>query len=372
MAIWRKIEPRMWGDAKVRKLSPAPPSGQTLWFRLLTGPETTLIPGVLVGFAEGMAAALGWPIEAFREAFAEVSREGLAKADWDAGLVWVPKAPLHNKPQSPNVVTSWRVAWDELPDSPMKAEVLQGLRGLCEGMGEGFSKAFRKAFPEAYAKPCPNQEQEQEQEQDQEAEDPDSAVQSRVRDDAPPPPPRASRQIPSTHPSGPSGTPSLPCNWPPDEDAADDPDVRSLGDVVARADVITTHELELQRGEFVRSLPAEQAHRVQRFNGDPRTAHGLDAAVAAYGADLVWLVVRWSWLAAAEGRLEPKLLACTFRGGGFDARLEQWRKAQEHDRRRERLGIEQAAEAKPLPDHGEFFGLADQLADATARLRGAS
>ena len=41
---YRKIEVRMWGDEKFRMLSPLPPSGQSLWLFLLTGPHTGPIP----------------------------------------------------------------------------------------------------------------------------------------------------------------------------------------------------------------------------------------------------------------------------------------------------------------------------------------
>jgi hypothetical protein len=38
MARYRKVDPRMWGDAKFRALSQ---DGQRVWFYLLTGPEVT-------------------------------------------------------------------------------------------------------------------------------------------------------------------------------------------------------------------------------------------------------------------------------------------------------------------------------------------
>ena len=88
----------------------------------------------------------------------------MAKADWEAGLVWVPNAVSHNRPESPNVVRSWRTMWLEIPECALKAEAFQHLKSFTEGMGE----AFGKAFAEACAQPSPNQEQEQEQEQERE------------------------------------------------------------------------------------------------------------------------------------------------------------------------------------------------------------
>lgn len=179
---YRKVATRIWADREFRRLSRPQPNGQSLFFYLLTGRETAIIPGVLAAREAGMAEELGWPLEAFREAFAEVSGEAfskglrgaekaMAKADWDAGLVFVPKAIAHNPPQSPNVVTSWRETWDELPECDLKAEAYRELRAFMEGMGEAFLKAFDKAIPKpswkVSPKARPNQEQEQEQEQEQ-------------------------------------------------------------------------------------------------------------------------------------------------------------------------------------------------------------
>lgn len=161
MARYRKIDIRIRSDARFRNLSAPSPNGQSLWFHLLTGPHTGLIPG-LAGIGEAaMAEELNWPLEGFREAFREVFREGMAKADWKARLVWVPKAIRYDPPQSPNVVKSWADAWDELPECALKVEAWQGLKAFLEGKGEAFLKAFLEACP----KPSPNQEQEQEQEE---------------------------------------------------------------------------------------------------------------------------------------------------------------------------------------------------------------
>ena len=107
MSLYRKIEVRMWGDYKFRKLSPLPPCGQGLWIYLLTGPHTGPIPGLFRVSQATLADELGWSVEAFQEAFGEAFREGMVEADWEAKVVWVPKAIHCNPPASPNVVTSW-------------------------------------------------------------------------------------------------------------------------------------------------------------------------------------------------------------------------------------------------------------------------
>lgn len=163
MARYRKIDVRVHRDERFLRLSAPPPCGRYLWFHLLTSPTTTNIPGLFCIGEAGLAEEIGWPLEGFREAFREVLREGLAKADWKARVVWLPKAIRYHKPESPNVVRSWRTPWDELPDCPLKREAYLVLKAFTEELGKGFPEAFAKAC----GHPSPNQEQEQEQEQEQ-------------------------------------------------------------------------------------------------------------------------------------------------------------------------------------------------------------
>jgi hypothetical protein len=163
MARYRKIDTRMWADAKFRALSSPPPTGKYLWIALLTGPYTTNLPGLFRVGEMALAEELGWTLEGFRKAFVELFREGLAKADWNARVVWIPNAIKYNPPDNPNVVKGWRDSWDEVPECALKAEAYQTLRTFTKGLGEGFGKAFAEGCVQCLA----NQEQEQEQEQEQ-------------------------------------------------------------------------------------------------------------------------------------------------------------------------------------------------------------
>lgn len=184
MSRYRKIDVRMWGDAEFRRLSRPQPNGQSLWQYLLTGPHTSIIPGIYAAREGGLADALGWPLEGFRQAFAEVSRKPygkalgkpLAKADWDAGLVWIPNAIKHNPPQSPNVIRSWASAWDELPECVLKDEAYTSISEHIESMGKGFREAFGEAIQKpseslwrSFQKALPNQDQDQDQEEERES-----------------------------------------------------------------------------------------------------------------------------------------------------------------------------------------------------------
>lgn len=195
MSRYRKIEMKTWADEKFRSLSKIPPCGQGLWFFLLTGPHTGPIPGLFRAGRAGMAEELGWDIEAFDKAFQESFDKGMAKADFVAKLVWLPKAVIHNKPESPNVVKSWRTEIDLLPECPLKDEALAFIRAHLETLGESYLSAFdgfykpkkkttetpsEKPLPKPSEKPIgktmANQEQEQEQEQERAGEPPPPIV----------------------------------------------------------------------------------------------------------------------------------------------------------------------------------------------------
>lgn len=194
MSRYRKIEVRTWSDERFRALSAMPASGQGLWFFLLTGPHTGPIPGLFRAGRAAMAEELGWDQEGFDEAFAEVSSQGMAKADFRAKLVWLPKALRHNKPESPNVVRGWKVEIDLLPECDLKRIAIASLRTTLAEMGSAYLSAFNEISPEkvsaeiepfdkpkANAKPSekPSLEtmanQEQEQEQEQKGEEPEGS-----------------------------------------------------------------------------------------------------------------------------------------------------------------------------------------------------
>jgi len=194
----------MWDDERFRKLSAAKPNAQTLWQRLLTGPELGCIPGLFAAREGGLADALGWSLAALRKCWKEIEATGMAKADWRAGIVWVPKAIDHNEPASTNAVVGWRVALRELPECDLKREAIRHLRDYVHGMGDAWAKAFGVASgdgiakSEAKASPKPSDKgsdiQEQEQEQDSGAGDPPLAPSARASGDRPSPRPDILRE----------------------------------------------------------------------------------------------------------------------------------------------------------------------------------
>lgn len=179
----------MWGDERFKQLSSLKPSGQALWMYLLTGPQTSIIPGLFRAGRAGMAENLRWPPEEFEQCFREVLEQGMVKADFENQLVWIPGALKYNPPASPNVVKSWWKEFSVLPQCKLKDNAGRAICKELRRLGASFRGAFRpkrpslKASPKASRKrlhsaspkplamgsrkPLPNQEQDQAQEQEE-------------------------------------------------------------------------------------------------------------------------------------------------------------------------------------------------------------
>lgn len=150
---YSRVSRRMWGDEKFRRLSAPKPNAQTLWQRLLTGPELGCIPGLFEAREAGLADALGWTLAAFRKCWKEIADQRMAFADWSAGLVWLPQGIVHDPPASPNVVKSWRLAWLELPESELKDQARARIESHLAEMGDAWVKAFSEASGKPSGKP---------------------------------------------------------------------------------------------------------------------------------------------------------------------------------------------------------------------------
>ncbi|MFV8925403.1 hypothetical protein ABQ431_03785 [Serratia fonticola] len=150
---YRKVKITMWNDPKFRALSPLPPSGQSLFVYLLTGPFTGIIPGLFKAGRAALAEELGWEVEAFDLALGEALTLGMVKADTQARVFWLPNAAKHNPPTSVNVIKSWVRAFELLPECNLKYEALESLRAASHGVSKAMGLAFDKAF--TLAKPLP-------------------------------------------------------------------------------------------------------------------------------------------------------------------------------------------------------------------------
>lgn len=155
MSRYRKVDPRIWNDAKFRALGN---HAKLVFFMLLTHPNMTAL-GAMRATVAGLSEELGWPVDSFRKAFEEVLAQGLAEHSGEACFVALPNFIKYNPPESPNVIKAWVGALDLLPECDLKSKCLQRAKLFTEGLTEGFVKAFREAFAQA----MPNQKQEPKQ-----------------------------------------------------------------------------------------------------------------------------------------------------------------------------------------------------------------
>lgn len=166
MARFRKVDPRIWNDAKFSALTG---EAQLLFFYLLTCPQMTHI-GAIPMREEAVAAELHLDTKRYAIRYEELYREGMVKYD-SRGLFWVRNFLKYNAPDNPKVVLSWRDSLDLLPECPLLAEVIGVCRKHCESRGPGYVEAFEKGIGNGSACGMPYgmayQEQEQEQEQKQ-------------------------------------------------------------------------------------------------------------------------------------------------------------------------------------------------------------
>ena len=179
MGRYRKIDTRIWNDAKFRGLSDR---AKLAFFFLLTHPHMTSL-GAMRATISGLASEIGWPEKSFRAAFVEISRLEMVNHEEESCFVCLPNFLKYNPPESPNVIKSWDSSMDLIPECESKVQLLQQVKAFAEGLGEAFRKALPKplldgsltdSLPKGFPKTpnCQlrgasfNQEQEQEHEQE--------------------------------------------------------------------------------------------------------------------------------------------------------------------------------------------------------------
>jgi hypothetical protein len=143
MAHYRKIDVRIWNDAKVIALSN---NGRLIFLFLITHPQMTAL-GAMRATTQGLAAELQMDLETFTKAFDEVLSQGLAKHDRRACCIWLPNFLRYQSAESPNVLRNWSKQVEYIPECDLKTQAIAGVRAYAEGLSEGFRKAFKEAFP---------------------------------------------------------------------------------------------------------------------------------------------------------------------------------------------------------------------------------
>lgn len=145
MSHFRKIDVRIWNDAKFRSLDD---HGKLLFFRLLTDPNMTAL-GAIRANIDGIIAEMKGNRDAYLDAFRDVIRKGMADYDEHAPLIALPNFVKYNPPTAPNTVKAWANQLEYLPECELKTLVIQRAVAFTDAM----SHAFRDAIPHAMRYP---------------------------------------------------------------------------------------------------------------------------------------------------------------------------------------------------------------------------
>lgn len=144
MARYRKIDPRIWNDAKFMRIGPM---GQMLFLYVLTHPNMTML-GMLRSTKEAIAFERGWDLSAYNQVFDLALTLGLIEYD-TVGLIACPNFLKYNEPESITVVKSWGKIQDFLPECDLYFKYLKRAKEYCQKRGKAFENAFNEAFAEA-------------------------------------------------------------------------------------------------------------------------------------------------------------------------------------------------------------------------------
>lgn len=148
MARYRKIDPRIWNDAKFLRIGPM---GQMLFLYVLTHPNMTML-GMLRSTKEAIAFERGWDLSAYNQVFELALTLGLLEYD-SVGLIACPNFLKYNEPESITVVKSWGKIQDFLPECDLYFKYLNRAKDYCKNRGKAFENAFNEAFREAKFEP---------------------------------------------------------------------------------------------------------------------------------------------------------------------------------------------------------------------------
>jgi hypothetical protein len=155
---YRTIEVELQADEGYLGLSRPGPSGQGLWEYLLRCGHDRSVPGLLVVGLGQLSDELGWAVDDVRRVWAEIEALGMARADWGARVVWIPKAVARasRAPRNRKTIAGWGRYWGEVPECSLKLEahdeIVEALRALAPtptmpAKAEDFVEVFLGACP---------------------------------------------------------------------------------------------------------------------------------------------------------------------------------------------------------------------------------
>lgn len=142
---WKKVEVDVF--QRMRGLSP---DAQLLYLFLRCSDVTCMLPGLQEVGPGQLAERLRMTPEGFRSAWTEIERLGLARADWEARLVYLPGVIAIDVPLSPNVVTGWAKDLSSLPPCGLLSEAVKDFAEVFQARSKRPRNKGDKADPLAF------------------------------------------------------------------------------------------------------------------------------------------------------------------------------------------------------------------------------
>lgn len=170
MARYKKIDVRIWNDAKFNALSS---DARLIFLFMLTSPQTTMVGAVPVD-KHTVSRILKFDEIRYGIGYKQLSEYGMLEYD-EAGIFWIKNFLKYNPPENPKVVISWSSLLDLFPECQLLIKIAKSVLKACETRGEAYVKALHPEFkklakydmsngmPYGITYPMPYQEQEQEQ-----------------------------------------------------------------------------------------------------------------------------------------------------------------------------------------------------------------
>ena len=124
MPGYTKVPRNLWDNERFRGL---PEDSRNLYLYLLTSPHSNSIGYFRIDDAY-ISADLQWDRPRLDAAWPPLLEAGFAMRDARARLVFLVDALRENQPESPNVVTKWRLMLQDLPGSPLWAHLVDSAR----------------------------------------------------------------------------------------------------------------------------------------------------------------------------------------------------------------------------------------------------
>ncbi len=143
MAIYRQIDPRLHDDEKFVQLTD---SQQMLWVALITGPQTTIVPGLMIGGVATLAEIRRRPVSRVKADMDALERLGMVEVDPEKRVIRLPNGPKFAELRNQKQLLGWFRAWQGLPESQLKYRHIESLRRHLWSDQSWFGPTWERTF----------------------------------------------------------------------------------------------------------------------------------------------------------------------------------------------------------------------------------